>query len=206
MELTQFDFIAGPLLIVSAAIGFGRGATKELFTVFAFLLAALAAVFLLRFTAPLGRKLIDPDWAGVAVALLFVFGLTYIALRLLGAGLQRRVHETQSLGFLDRGVGAGFGLIRALVVLGAFNLLFQMASDERTAPRWVTSAVTYPATEASGRILKAFAPEGMAMAKAVAPAIEEAVEDGTSTAPKAVETGYDRGDRDAMDALVEKTR
>jgi membrane protein required for colicin V production len=204
--MTQFDFIAGTLLIVSALIGFGRGATKELFTVLAFLMAALVSVFLLRFTAPLGRKLIDPDWAGVGVALLFVFGLTYIALRLLGAGLQRRVHETQALGLLDRGVGAGFGLIRALVVLGAFNLLFQMASDERTAPRWVTGAVTYPVTDASGRILKAFAPEGLAVAKAIAPAIGEAVEDGTSTAPKAVETGYGKGDRNTMDALVEKTR
>jgi membrane protein required for colicin V production len=88
--MTQFDFIAGPLLIVSALIGFGRGATKELMTVVAFLVAAITAVFSLRFTAPIGRSIVEPDWAGVGIALLFVFGLTYIALRLLGAGLQRR--------------------------------------------------------------------------------------------------------------------
>lgn len=203
--MTQFDFIAGPLLIVSALIGFSRGATKELMTVLAFLGAALLAVLALRFTAPLGRKLIDPDWAGVGLALLFVFGLTYIALRLLGAGMTRRVHETQAMGILDRGVGAGFGLIRALVLLGAFNLLFQMASPPDTAPKWVTGALTYPVTDASGRILKAFAPEGMAVAKSVTPVLEKAIEDGTA-APKASETGYDKGERDAMDEVVEKTR
>lgn len=203
--MTQFDFIAGPLLIVSALIGFARGGTKEVMTVVAFLLAAIVSVFALRFTGPVGRAIVDPDWAGAAMALLFVFGLTYIALRLLGTGLQRRVHETQVMGLLDRSVGAGFGFIRAMILLGAFNLLFQMASTDESAPKWVTGAVTYPLTEVSGRILKAFAPEGMAMARTVAPAIEKAVEDGTS-APKGDETGYGKGERDAMDDLVEKTR
>src|SRR3990167_7999707 len=138
--MTQFDFIAGPLLIVSALIGFSRGATKELMTVLAFLFAAILAVFALRFTAPLGKSLIDPDWAGVAIALLFIFGLAYIALRLLGAGLERRIHETQTMGMLDRAVGTGFGLVRALVLLGGFSLLFHMATPRDTAPRWLTEA------------------------------------------------------------------
>jgi len=203
--VTQFDFIAGPLLIVSALIGFSRGGTKELMTVVAFLVAAIVAVFALRFSAPVGRAIVDPDRAGVGIALLFVFGLAYIALRLLGAGLQRRVHETEVMGILDRGVGAAFGIIRAMVLLGAFNLLFQMASTTETAPKWVTSAWTYPLTDVSGRILKAFAPEGLAAVKSVAPALERAVEAGTA-APKGDETGYGKGERDAMDALVEKTR
>jgi len=163
--LTQFDFIAGPLLLVSAIIGFTRGATKELMTVLAFLVAAILAVFALRFTAPAGKALIDPDWAGVGLSLLFVFGLSYIALRLLGATLERRIHETQTMGLLDRAVGTGFGLVRAMVLLGAFSLLFHMATPAETAPRWVTGAMFYPLTEVSGRILKAFAPNGFDVAR-----------------------------------------
>ena len=205
MELTQFDFIAGPLLLVSAIIGFTRGATKELMTVLSFLLAAILAVFALRFTAPAGKALIDPDWAGVGMALLFVFGLTYIALRLLGANLERRVHETQSMGMLDRAVGTGFGLIRALVLLGGFSLLFHMATPAETAPRWVTAGLFYPLSEASGRILKAFAPSGLAVARTVAPKVESVVRAGVE-APKAIEKGYEARERDAVDDLVEKTR
>jgi membrane protein required for colicin V production len=205
MELTQFDFIAGPLLLVSAIIGFTRGATKELMTVLSFLLAAILAVFALRFTAPAGRALIDPDWAGVGMALLFVFGLTYIALRLLGASLEQRVRETQTMGMLDRAVGTGFGLIRALVLLGGFNLLFLMATPAETAPRWVTSGLFYPVSEASGRILKAFAPNGFSAARSVAPKVEKAVRDGVR-APKPGEMGYEARERHAVDDLVEKTR
>ncbi len=205
MELTQFDFIAGPLLLVSAIIGFTRGATKELMTVLAFLLAAILAVFALRFTAPAGKALIDPDWAGVGLALLFVFGLTYIGLRLLGANLERRVHETQTMGFLDRTVGTGFGLIRGLVLLGGFSLLFNMATPVDTAPRWVTGGLFYPVAAASGRILKAFAPNGLLVAKTVAPKVEKAVRDGV-TAPIAAEKGYEARERNAVDDLVEKTR
>lgn len=203
--LTQFDFIAGPLLLVSAIIGFTRGATKELMTVLAFLVAAILAVFSLRFTAGAGKALIDPDWAGVGLALLFVFGLTYIALRLLGGSLERRVRETQAMGMLDRAVGTGFGLVRALVLLGGFNLLFHMATPAETAPRWVTGGMFYPLSEASGRILKAFAPDGFAVAKSVAPRVERAVRDGV-LAPKAGEKGYEADERDAVDDLVEKTR
>jgi membrane protein required for colicin V production len=205
MELTQFDFIAGPLLLVSAIIGFTRGATKELMTVLSFLLAAIRAVCALRFTAPAGRALIDPDWAGVGMALLFVFGLTYIALRLLGASLEQRVRETQTMGMLDRAVGTGFGLIRALVLLGGFNLLFLMATPAETAPRWVTSGLFYPVSEASGRILKAFAPNGFSAARSVAPKVEKAVRDGVR-APKPGEKGYEARERHAVDDLVEKTR
>ncbi len=203
--LTQFDFIAGPLLLVCAIYGFTRGATRELMTVLSFLFAAILAVFALRFTAPAGRALIDPDWAGVGLALLFVFGLAYIALRLLGANLERRVHETQSMGMLDRAVGTGFGLIRALVLLGGFSLLFHMATPPDKAPRWVTGGLFYPVSEASGRILKAFAPSGMAMARTVAPKLEDVVRTGAG-APKASEKGYGARERDAVDDLVEKAR
>jgi membrane protein required for colicin V production len=185
MELTQFDFIAGPLLLVSAIIGFTRGATRELMTVLAFLLAAILAIICLRFTAPLGRAMIDPDWAGVGIALLFVFGLAYIALRLLGATLERQV--------------------RALVLLGGFSLLFNMATPPESAPRWVTSGVFYPLADASGRILKAFAPDGFEVARTVAPRVEKAVRDGVM-APKAGEKGYEADERGAVDDLVEKTR
>ena len=205
MELTQFDFIAGPLLLVSAIIGFTRGATKELMTVLAFLLAAILAVFALRFTAPAGKALIDPDWAGVGLALLFVFGLTYIALRLLGANLEHRVRETQTMGMLDRAVGTGFGLVRALVLLGGFSLLFHMATPADTAPRWVTGGFFYPVSEASGRILKAFAPNGFSVAKSVAPKVEKAVRAGVM-APRPGEKGYEARERNAVDDLVEKTR
>jgi len=63
------------------------------------------------------------------------------------------------MGMLDRAVGTGFGLVRALVLLGGFSLLFNMATPRETAPGWVTGAVLYPLTEASGRDSQGFRAE-----------------------------------------------
>lgn len=203
--MTQFDFIAGPLLIVSTLIGFSRGASKELTGMIALVGAALAAVFLLRITAPIGRHLIDPDWAGVGAALFFVGLVAYIALRMLGAGVSRRAQDAQALGILDRVGGGGLGFLRAVIVLGAFNLLFHVATTPDSEPHWVTGGVTYPISESAGRLVKAFAPGGLAAVRKAAPAVGKAMQDGVA-APSPDENGYDGRERNAIDELVEKTR
>jgi membrane protein required for colicin V production len=210
--MTFFDIIAALVLIVSAIVGFVRGATKELMTVLAFLGAAIVSVAALRFTAPLARQAIHPDWAAVAVAIAAIFILAYILLRLLGNQLARGVHESDSMGVLDRAVGMGFGLIRALVILGVFNLLFNMAVGSAQPPQWVERSKLFPLSATAGRILHAFAPNGLAFAGKVAPVVEKAVRD--QAAPSEGETQPDEkskkpakaGPKDAGDRKVEKSR
>lgn len=203
--MTQFDFIAGGLLLVACGYGYARGATHQMTRILAFVLAAILAMVSLRITGGAARALIDPDWIGVGVALLTVFGLIYFGLRLLGAGLEQHVREAEVLGVLDRTLGAGFGFVRAMIILGGFNLLFHMATPMETAPTWVTGALTWPATEAAGRVLETFAPHGAAVVEHVGPALENAVREG-ATAPPDAEMGYEARERDAVDDLVEKTR
>ena len=88
--MTLFDLIVLVLLGVSGLVGFIRGATRELITVISFVVAAMAAVVLLRFTGPIARGAIDPEWAGTAVAILIVFLAVYILLRVVGASLTKR--------------------------------------------------------------------------------------------------------------------
>lgn len=198
--MTAFDVIAALILLVSGAIGFARGAMRELVTMGALLISGAAAIFGLRFTGPLFRSFIEPSWAGTTAAVLVVFVILYILLRLVGANLTQRIHETQTLGMLDRSIGVGFGLIRALVVLGAFNLVFHAATPEDRTPRWVTNSALWPLSEVSGKALKSFAPKGGKMAGQLAPAIEKAVRDG------ARDEGYDADQRRSVDDLVEKSR
>ncbi|WP_269716820.1 CvpA family protein [Caulobacter sp. NIBR2454] len=198
--MTAFDVIAILILLVSGAIGFARGAMRELVTMGALLVAGAVAIFGLRLTGPVFRSFIDPAWAGTTAAVLVVFVLLYILLRLIGANLTQRIHAAQSLGMLDRSIGVGFGLIRALVVLGAFNLVFHAATPEERTPRWVTNSVMWPLSEVSGAVLKSLAPKGGKMAGQLAPAIEKAVRDGAS------DEGYDADQRRSVDDLVEKSR
>lgn len=202
--MTLFDVIAGLILLVSAAIGFVRGATRELVTMLAFLIAAAMAVLSLRFTGPLARNVIDPDWAALAVAILIVFTLVYILLRVIGGRMTERVQQAESFSMVDRAIGVGFGLIRALVLLGVFNLVFNAATPAERSPAWVTDAVFYPLTEAAGKLLMAFAPKGSAVADAIKPAIERAVRQGSGETPDG--EAYDERERSSVDELVEKAR
>lgn len=210
----MFDLIVILIIAVSALVGFVRGAVREVVTVVAFVLAALVAIFTLSLTAPLGRQAINPDWLGSVLAMLIVFVAAYIAFRVLGAGLTRRIHDVKALGNFDRVVGVGFGLIRALVVLGVLNLAFHIATPPERAPAWVVDANTYPLTSVAGRALQGVARRGSKVFGKVTPTLEKAVVEGVN-APQAAgdkgqdkkpDQGYDARARSKMDDLVEKSR
>ncbi|MBA4011584.1 MAG: colicin V production protein [Phenylobacterium sp.] len=204
-----FDIIVLAVLLISAAVGFFSGATREMVRALSFVLAAVVAVFGLRWTAPIGRSLVDtPPWAGAVVAGLAAFIIVYATLRVTGGAMVRGVHSTHVLGVLDRTVGLGFGLVRALVVLGALHLAFQAATPPDRVPRWMTGAAFYPLTGAAAKSLKAFAPKGLDMAGKLAPTIGDAVREGSATDRGDSEDaqGYDPGERRRLDDLVEKSR
>jgi membrane protein required for colicin V production len=200
----MFDLIVLLILAVSALIGFLRGAVREVVTVVAFIVSVLVSVFLLRFTAPLFRYIVHPDWLASALALLVIFLAVYVVLRVLGGQLTDKVRKT-NLGALDRAVGLGFGLIRALVTLGLFNIVFHIATPPERTPKWVTEAKLYPLTEVSADALRAIAPKGSAIAKRVAPALKGAVGE-SARGDNDADQGYDARDRKAMNDLLEKSR
>jgi membrane protein required for colicin V production len=184
--MTLFDLVIVGLLLLSGLVGFIRGATRELITVIAFVLGALAAVFALRFTGPIARDAINPSWAGNAVAILLVFLIVYILLRVLGAQVTRRIHQTSSLGSIDRAAGVGVGLIRALVLIGVFHLVFHAATPEERLPGWMTGAALYPLSGAAAGALRVVAREGAQNADTLGPALKGAVaNDGSTEAERA---------------------
>jgi membrane protein required for colicin V production len=181
--MTLFDVIAILILLVSAVIGLVRGALREVLTVFAFVLAVLAAIFALRFTGPIARQAIDPDWAGNAAAVLIVFVAAYLLIRVLGSGLTNKIHQTEALGTLDRVIGLGFGLVRGLVVLGVFHLVFHAATPPDRVPHWISDAALYPLSETCAKALRKLAPEGSAVAGQLGPHLEKAVREGAKAGP-----------------------
>ena len=108
-----------------------------------------------------------------------MFGVAFIALRLIGAGIARQVQNTQMLGFLDRSLGLLIGLGRGLIVLGALYLLFNAATPEDLRPRWITGARTWPIASNMGRLLETLAPQGLDVAGRLKPAFDRAVGEGS---------------------------
>jgi len=202
--VTQFDFIVLGLLAISAVVGFARGAAREIAALAALVLAAAAAIFGLPLFAPVARSIVQPDWLGTVAGLIVVFTVIYVALRLIGAGIARRVQETNVLGALDRTVGLLIGLARGLVVLGALNLMFNAATPKDLQPRWIVGSTTWPLAQNMGRFLTSLAPQGLDLADRLRPALDRAVQDGSRDRTAA--DGYEARQRGELDELVEKSR
>ena len=175
--MTVFDIVFLLVVVVSALVGYARGAIKELVTLFAFLVAAMAAIFALPVAGKLFRSIVHPAWAGNATAVLVVFVVVYVLLRILGSLLTRHVHSSR-LGGLDRGAGAVFGVGRALVLAGAFFLVFSRITPPDLSPRWITGGLTWPVARKSGEVLTVFAPSGMKFADGVTRMMGEGVQKG----------------------------
>ena len=210
--MTLFDIIALLILSVSTLVGFARGALREVTTVVAFVIGVVVAIFALRFTGPVARAAVHPSWAANSVAVLVVFLAVYILVRVMAAALTRGVHNTQTLGTVDRVVGAGFGLVRGLAVLGLFNLAFNLAPPPSGVPAWVGQAKLYPLSASCARTLLALAPKGSALAGRLTPAIANAVTSGSSGPASSSAIGqsqdndYSHAARKGLDDAVEKSR
>jgi membrane protein required for colicin V production len=173
--LTLFDLIAIAILAISGLIGFTRGAVRELITVFAFTLAALAAIYLMPVAGPISRRMVHPTWAANAAAVVTVFVVAYVALRVCGSWITSRLHEQVALGAIDRSIGLCFGVLRALVFLGVFYLVFNMATPPELVPKWISEGTLYPVARAAGKIVGAVAPRALKASSHIGPALERAV-------------------------------
>jgi membrane protein required for colicin V production len=202
--LTQFDFIVLALLLLSAGVGFARGAVREIAALFALVAAAAAAVFGLRFYAPIAHKLIHTDWLATTVGLIVVFCATYLVLRIMGAAVARRIQEQDFMGALDRTLGLAIGLARGLIVLGALQLMFVSATPPDLRPHWITGAKTWPLANNMGRLLTSLAPQGLDIAGRLKPAFDRAVHEGTGD--RSTTGGYEARQRGELEDLVEKSR
>ena len=208
--MTLFDILAVLVVLVSGAVGFIRGAAREVLTVLAFVLAVAISVFGLRISGPIARHAIHPGVLANAAAIVVVFALAYILIRVAGSGLTRRIDGTKALSLVDRVIGVGIGLLRALIMLGVFYLIFNWVTPAERTPAWIKDAALYPVSRAAGHVLMTLAPQGVVVADKVGPALENAVREGSSdsnsTQPAGKGKGYDEGSRKTVDDLVEKTR
>jgi membrane protein required for colicin V production len=158
--LTLFDIVAGLLVLVSAMIGFSRGAVREVVTLVSFTLAAIAAVFLLPISHPIAHALVKPAWASKIVAIAVIFIAAYIALRIAGASIAAALHRQATLGALDRSGGFLLGAARGLAALGLFCLVLG-AMPRFLQPSWVVGGPLYGVGRASGALIASLAPSGL---------------------------------------------
>jgi membrane protein required for colicin V production len=195
--VTGYDAFALVVILASAAAGWVRGGTRELITLLSFVLAAIIALIALPISAPIGRSIIDPDWAGSIAAAVVVFLLIYFGIRIFGSRLSRAMQAHQHLSGVDRVFGIVIGAARALVLLGAIHLVFHAATPAERVPVWFREAAVFPVSERAARVIQFVLPGIGRGADALTPVIGSSVSrgfsnsnsrDGVSRAPQSETT------------------
>ncbi len=195
--MTAYDVFAVLVLLASGAAGWIRGGTRELLTLLSFVLAAFIALIALPFSAPIGKALVDPDWAGTLLAALVSFLLVYFGVRIFGSTLSRRAQAHPHLGGIDRFFGIFVGLARALVLIGAIHLVVVAAMPGEKTPRWLGEAALYPVSAGAARMIQFILPGIGRGADALVPVVDSSVRQGfsdqdalpkTQTAPNSPDT------------------
>ncbi len=176
--MTGFDVFAVVVILGSAAAGWVRGAVREVITLFSFVLAAFVALVALPLTAPIGRGLVRPDWAGSILAVTISFLVVYFGIRILGSVLSRRAQAHPRLGGLDRALGVGVGAVRAVVLLGAIHLVIVAALPGERTPGWLSEAAMYRVSATGARAIQWALPGIGRGADAVIPVVDSSVRRG----------------------------
>ena len=178
--MTGFDIIAILVILASAAAGWVRGGTREIITLLSFVLAAFIALVALPVTAPIGRAIIDPDWAGTIAAAVASFLLVYFGIRIFGSILSKRAQAHPQLGGIDRILGVFVGAARSLVLLGAIHLVIVAAMPGESTPRWLSEAALRPVTAGAAKLIQVVLPGIGRGADALTPVVTSSVNEGFS--------------------------
>jgi membrane protein required for colicin V production len=178
--MTGFDAFALLVILASAAAGWVRGGTREIITLLSFVLAAFLALVALPLTAPVGRALIDPDWAGSIFAAISSFLLVYFGIRIFGSVLSKRAQAHPTLGGIDRLLGIVVGSGRALVLLGAIHLVIVAALPGERTPNWLSEAALRPLSAGAARAIQIILPGIGRGADAISPVVDSSVRRGFS--------------------------
>jgi membrane protein required for colicin V production len=96
--------------------------------------------------------------AGAVLAFALLFVPSFLLVKLVARALGGKTRRHAVLGPFDRTLGAGFGLLKGLLVATLFFLLANLATDmvygpKAERPEWMTKSRTYPLLNASGRAI-----------------------------------------------------
>ncbi|MBX3508536.1 MAG: CvpA family protein [Parvibaculum sp.] len=220
--MTLFDIIVIGVLLVSSVLAMLRGFTNEVLSILAWVVGALAALWLFPYLTPALADVISPSWLAAAVAAVGIFIAGYIltaALTSRWSGSLMEIHDRA--GMLDRTLGFIFGLARGLLIVTVAYLFFAwLVPNPDQQPDWIRNAKTRTVVEDTAAFLFSLAPrEGSAGAsRRTAPVQSEPPRQQAAPPPAepvrpAPDSGADRGngagynpsERRGLDRLIENT-
>src|SRR5262245_21085180 len=170
--VTWFDLAAIGVILLSGVMAFARGLIREVFSIIAFIGAALAAIFFAEMLRPLVESVsnLRNGLASVAAGLL-IFLVVFIVITIATSMVAKTAHRSTEIGSFDRAAGLAFGLLRGVVVVSLFVLLMRQTTDDSgvvqhaSMPEAISSARTYVIFEGVAKAMERVLPSARQQAR-----------------------------------------
>jgi membrane protein required for colicin V production len=213
MPITLLDIVLIAVMLVSGFLAMVRGFMREVLSIIAWILAAVATLYSYSKLLPYARQYFNNDVVATLAVVGGVFLLTLIVVSILTVRISDMVLDSR-VGALDRTLGFLFGLARGLVIVVIAFLFFTWLVPDRSQPEWVKSAKSRVVLAGTGQWLMSMLPEDpestiLKRLKRPKPEDTETPENpaeqhgelGIPPSPGA-ESGYDRSTRVGMQQLL----
>lgn len=201
--INPFDTVVFLTLLVSGALAFLRGLTREVLSLTAWAGAAVLAYLFFPSVRPLAHGFIATGWLADAAAVMGVFIPALIILWLLSHAISQRV-KTSAIGALDRTLGFIFGLGRgAVIVVILFLGLGWLMPMEPEAPDWISKARTLPIVQAAADRLTGLGNGGKALKSDRKPLSDIFTIPASNGPDSTPDTGYKPSERQALEKLID---
>ncbi|GHF28859.1 hypothetical protein GCM10017044_25140 [Kordiimonas sediminis] len=159
-SLTAFDIAVLVIIGLSTLFAFGRGFATVALSFGAWAGAFVASIFGFQLLKPYGRDLITPPELADLITLVVLFFVTLFVLKLLAEWIGGAIKDSQ-IGFLDRSLGALFGLLRGMVIVSILYLGFAKLYPGQEQPEWVKDAKLRPLVSWGAEMMEGLAAEAL---------------------------------------------
>lgn len=167
-SLTALDIVVLVLVGGGAVFGFLRGLVQEVTTLLAWVLAIAAVRFFHPFVTDLVAAWVGTPGGAAMLAFVLLFGGVF-ALAKWGSLAMGRRSRASIVGGFDRGLGAGFGAVKGLLIASIgfmiVTLLYDIGYGNVQRPAWMTDSRTYPALNATSSAMSKVIAERRAEAR-----------------------------------------
>ena len=212
MPITLLDIVLIAVMLVSGFLAMVRGFMREVLSIIAWILAAVATLYSYSKLLPYARQYFNSDVVAAVAVIGGVFLLTLVVVSILTVRISDMVLDSR-VGALDRTLGFLFGLGRGLVIVVVAFLFFTWLVPDRSQPEWVKSAKSRVVLAGTGQWLISMLPEDpestiLKRLKRPKPEDTETPNNASDqhselgTHPDPGETGYDRPSRLGMQQLI----
>ena len=159
MPITLLDILLLVVMLISGLLAMIRGFMREILSIAAWAISAIAAIYFASRLAPIVKSNINVgDTPANAIAAAAVFLVVLLLVSIITVRISDMMLDSR-VGALDRTLGFLFGLARGLIIVVVAFLFFAWLVPDRSQPEWVKSAKSRVVLQSTGQWLMSMLPD-----------------------------------------------